>query len=48
MPSTAVVVAFDPQDCVLLRLGEIAPGSGVDEFLFVGGKEGFGQGVGVS
>ena len=38
MSSAAVVVAFDPQKCVLLNVGEVAPGLGVDEFLFVGGE----------
>ena len=39
MSSPAVVVALDPEECVLLDLGEIVPGSGVDEFFFVGGEE---------
>jgi hypothetical protein len=37
--SPAVVVTFDPQECVLLDLGEVVPWAGVDEFLFVGGEE---------
>jgi hypothetical protein len=42
---SAVVVALDPQECVVLDVGEVVPGSGVDELLFVGREEGFGDGV---
>jgi hypothetical protein len=43
--STAVVVAFDPQECVVLDIGEVVPGLGVNELLFVGREERFGDGV---
>jgi hypothetical protein len=43
-PST-IVVAFDPQECVLPDLGEIVPWAGVDEFFLVGREEGLGDGV---
>lgn len=45
MSPPAVVVAFDPQECVVLDVGEVVPGSGVDELLFVGREERFGDGV---
>jgi len=40
-----VVVAFDPEECVLLDVGEVVPGWGVDEFFLVGCEERFGDGV---
>jgi hypothetical protein len=39
MSSPAVIVALDPEECVLLNVGEVVPWSGVDEFFFVGCEE---------
>jgi hypothetical protein len=41
----AIVVAFDPQECLLPDLGQVVPGLGVDELLFVGREERLGDGV---
>jgi hypothetical protein len=35
----AVVVSFNPEECVLADFGEIVPRPGVDEFFFVGSEE---------
>jgi hypothetical protein len=40
-----VVVALDPEECVLADLGDAVPGTGVDKFLLVGREERFGDGV---
>jgi hypothetical protein len=45
VPPAAVVVAFDPEECVLFDVGEVVPGSGADEFSFIGCEERFGDGV---
>jgi len=34
-----VVVALDPQECVLPNLGEVVPRPGVDELFLVGREE---------
>ena len=39
MSSPVVLVAFDPQECVLLDLGEVVPRAGVDESFFVSGEK---------
>ena len=45
MSPAAVVVAFDPQECMLPDLGESVPWPGVDEFLLVGREERFRNGI---
>ena len=45
MSPAAVVVALDPEECVLFDVGEVVPWSGVDEFFFVGREEQLGDGV---
>ena len=39
--SGAVVVFFDPGECLPSEVFQGRPGAGVDEFLLVGGEEGF-------
>ena len=43
MSPTAVVVALDPEECVLPDVGETVPRSGVDELFFVGSEERLGD-----
>src|SRR3954451_18716525 len=45
VPPAAVVVALDPQECVLPNLGEVVPRPGVNEFFLVGREERFRDGV---
>ena len=45
MSPPAVVVALDPEECVLSDFGHIIPRSGVDQLLFVGREEGLRGGV---
>ena len=45
MSPPAVVVALDPEKCLLPDVGEVVPWSGVDEFFFVGREERLGDRV---